>query len=420
MFVPFGGSSSTETTHSPASSRSCRSVARALERPAGDDLALDREEGNARLAPLLDGSPDGRDLGRRRPAAAADQLRALVARLRGELGEVVGRRVRVDDAPAGAAGQADVRLRGQRQAVRGRAHLPERGERGLRAEPAVRPGGHDPERAQALDRVARMDAGEGLAVLVERELGDDRKRRDRLYRPDRGLELVQVVEGLDEEEVDAPPLQQARLLVEDLVGVLGSRSSPRGRPSGPIAPPISTGSPATSRASRASLTPRSTISSSRSSRYCAESLRRFAPKVFVSISSAPARMNPVCTPITASGALRFASSGQRRRETAAAQERAGATVADDDAVFGQSIEKAAHQGRVAMPSVDDALEPGRRAIRKAAPNHSRDVQAAEITMSRRARYTRRNERSPTSLTLHMANLARRAGEERSWEPIAAS
>ena len=72
-----------------------------------------------------------------------------------------------------------------------------------------------------------------------------------------------------------------------------------------------------------------------------------------------------------------------------------------------------------MPSVDDALEPGRRAIRKAAPNHSGTFKQPR-SRCLAARYTRRNERSPTSLTLHMANLARRAGEERSWEPIAAS
>jgi hypothetical protein len=42
-----------------------------------------------------------------------------------------------------------------------------------------------------------------------------------------------------------------------------------------------------------------------------------APKVFVSISSAPALMKPTCSETTASGARMFASSVERRRGTAA-------------------------------------------------------------------------------------------------------
>ena len=63
-----------------------------------------------------------------------------------------------------------------------------------------------------------------LAVAdVARELGDDRERGDGLHRQDRGLELVEVVEGLDEEEVDATAFEQTGLLVEDGVRVLGAR-----------------------------------------------------------------------------------------------------------------------------------------------------------------------------------------------------
>ncbi len=46
------------------------------------------------------------------------------------------------------------------------------------------------------------------------------------------------------------------------------------------------------------------------------SFGRVAPKVFVSISSAPAAMYPACTATTLSGARRFASSGQRSPATA--------------------------------------------------------------------------------------------------------
>ena len=79
---------------------------------------------------------------------------------------------------------------------------------------------------------------------------------------------------------------------------------------------MKTSRPATSRASRASRTPVELIRSNSSSRKKPASLRRLAPKVFVSISSAPARMKLACSATTLSGARRFASSGQRRRGTA--------------------------------------------------------------------------------------------------------
>ena len=89
-----------------------------------------------------------------------------------------------------------------------------------------------------------------------------------------------------------------------------------GPPSGPIDPAMKTSEPDTSRASRAIFTAASLIAATSSSRYCSASLRRFAPKVFVSMMSAPARMKPRCSESTLSGARMFASSGQRNRATA--------------------------------------------------------------------------------------------------------
>ena len=79
---------------------------------------------------------------------------------------------------------------------------------------------------------------------------------------------------------------------------------------------MKTSAPETSRASRARRTAVELIRSSSSSRKWAASLRRLAPNVFVSISSAPARMKLAWNATTLSGARRFASSGQRRRGTA--------------------------------------------------------------------------------------------------------
>ena len=61
-------------------------------------------------------------------------------------------------------------------------------------------------------------------------------------------------------------------------------------PSGPIEPAMKTSRPATSRASRAMRTAAALIASSSSARNWRASLARFAPNVFVSISSAPALM----------------------------------------------------------------------------------------------------------------------------------
>ena len=79
---------------------------------------------------------------------------------------------------------------------------------------------------------------------------------------------------------------------------------------------MKTSRPDTSRASRAIFTAASLIARTSSSRNRSRSFRRFAPNVFVSIRSAPARMNPRWSESTLSGARRFASSGQRSRGTA--------------------------------------------------------------------------------------------------------
>ena len=79
---------------------------------------------------------------------------------------------------------------------------------------------------------------------------------------------------------------------------------------------MKTSRPETSRASRASFTPALLMRSNSSSRYCCASFRLFAPKVLVSIRSAPARMKLVCRVTTLSGERMFASSGQRSLGTA--------------------------------------------------------------------------------------------------------
>ena len=139
--------------------------------------------------------------------------------MRGELGEVLRRRVREDDALPGEARQPDVRQRGERLAAL--AHPLDRPERRLEPDSVVRADGGDVELRERGRRLLRRDAAERLRVLVEGEQADDRQRGARAHRPDRRDELVELVEGLDHEEVDATAFEQLCLLGEDGVAVLG-------------------------------------------------------------------------------------------------------------------------------------------------------------------------------------------------------
>ena len=157
---------------------------------------------------------DRLDLRRRRAAAAADDPGAEPTRLRRELGEVVGRRVREDDAVAGEAREADVRERGEDEPVA--LHRGERVQRRRRAGAVVRARGRDVEPGEPLGRGLGRDAAERLAVGVEGHQRDDRQRRDAADGLDRGDELVEVEERLEHQQVDAAALEDLRLLAEEL------------------------------------------------------------------------------------------------------------------------------------------------------------------------------------------------------------
>ena len=195
-------------------------------------LALAEDERGTRLAGLVDRTADRRDLRGRRAAAAADDLRAEPPGVRRELREVLRRGVRVDDAAAGHAREADVRQRRERDAVA--AHLLDRAERGLEARAVVRAERADPELAQLVGSVARGHAGEGLRLVLEREQRDDRQARYRANGLDRDDELVEVEERLEHEQVGAAPLQDRRLLGEEPGALFGVRVVDS--PSGPIEP----------------------------------------------------------------------------------------------------------------------------------------------------------------------------------------
>ena len=185
-----------------------------------DELALDDVQRSAGLSLLLDRRGDRGDLERRRPAAAADQARAELPRVRRELGEVLGRGVRVDDAAAAQAREADVRQHGQRWAAVS-SHRLQGCQCGVQACAVVRPDRGQLERPQPLRRLGRGDAGERLGALVEGQRRHDRQARDAAHGLDRRLELVEVVEGLDHEQVDPSAVEQRGLLREELAPLTG-------------------------------------------------------------------------------------------------------------------------------------------------------------------------------------------------------
>ena len=77
------------------------------------------------------------------------------------------------------------------------------------------------ERSQACGRVGCGHARQRLGALVERQRRDDRKRGDAANGLDRGLQLVELVERLDHEQVDAAAVEDRRLLGEDLGTLVG-------------------------------------------------------------------------------------------------------------------------------------------------------------------------------------------------------
>ena len=187
-------------------------------------------------------------------------------------------------------------------------------------------------------------------------------------RRDRVDELVEVVERLEHEEVGAAALEHRGLLGEQLVP---PRASVVASPIGPIAPAMKTSRPEQLARLARELHAGELICSSSSSRKCVASLRRFAPNVFVSISSAPALMKLTCSETTASGARRFASSGERRRGTAAVMQRAHAAVGDERRALAQAcLEASGHAERL------DAFPPARL------PHRSRRICGRSVVKQR--------------------------------------
>ena len=155
-------------------------------------------------------------------------------------------------------------------------------------------------------------------------------------------ELLQVREGLEDDQVGAALEQAVDLLAEGGPRARRPRSAgpPRvGDPSGPTEPPTSASRPLTSRASRASWAARRLSRPTSPSRPQAARRRRFAPNDSVSISSAPAsRYSRWAAPtisgwvvdeLLEAGSLRHAPAEQQRPQPAVDQQRARGEAAPE-------------------------------------------------------------------------------------------
>ena len=215
--------------------------------------------------------------------------RAQRARVGGELGEVLGRRVREDDPAAGEAGAGRGSApREQRRRRRAICSSAASAACGPAPQFAPRPPRSSPREAHG--SVSRGHARERLGVpssnVSSATIGSDETDRTAAIAVTSSLE---VVERLDDEQVDAAAVEELRLLGEQ---PRPSSSASPASPQRPDRPRRRTRRvPETSRASRAILTPPEFDAPRTRPRGSAPaSLRRLAPNVFVSIRSAPARM----------------------------------------------------------------------------------------------------------------------------------
>ena len=190
---PRGGSSSTQTTNSPAASFSrrvrgfVRDVAsrRARSTPTaivhGDARRRRRRLRAAAAVPFaLEHLAHGGGVLGRGAAAAADDAGAGLDELAGVVGEVLGRRG-VDEAVVDVLREAGVRHGGEADRRRGR-HALDDFERVVRAEAAVDAGDIGAERGGDVRDFVRRLAAERAVVALEGALGDDRAGRRRTSR----------------------------------------------------------------------------------------------------------------------------------------------------------------------------------------------------------------------------------------------
>ena len=180
-----------------------------------------RAHGDGTSRPLPQGSSKRADMSGRGPTAAADQAGPRIRKP-----HAVGREVlhgpRVTDLASGTLWQPGIGKR--RAAPGGCRHLAGYLEHALRSYGAVRAHQRDPPLRQLLRHPVRKAGRDGLAVLDEGLVGEDRNAE-----PGRRVmgkaQLTQVGEGLEQQSVDLPLDERLRLPFEHR-GHLGGGDRP--------------------------------------------------------------------------------------------------------------------------------------------------------------------------------------------------
>ncbi len=161
----------------------------------------------------------------RRPAAAADQPHVVLneaTRVRRH----VFRRAEIDVAPLDVARLSGVGL--GRERARGDGGHPFDGvEHRRRADRAVQPDDGRAARFQIRREALGRRAVQRVAVLLGGHLRDDRPIGHAPHRVDRGADLVQVAERLEDEQIDAAIGQRLRLLAEIVARLVDAGLAPR-------------------------------------------------------------------------------------------------------------------------------------------------------------------------------------------------
>ena len=193
----------------------------AIDRPGlGRDPRLDAlgDRPLLRRRQRFDRRFDLPDVIRRRPAAAADDLRAVQDEPAGVRRHVLGR-TQIDVPPFDVARFPGIGLGGQ-PCVRRARHPLDRLEHGRGADAAVEADDLRPGLDQRRRELFRRRPVKAVPVVFGRHLGDDRKLTDAADRADGGLDLVQVAEGLEDEQLDPALDERLGLLAEVLLGLV--------------------------------------------------------------------------------------------------------------------------------------------------------------------------------------------------------
>ena len=173
------------------------------------------------------------------------------------------------------------------------------------------------ERLELADHVLGRVAVDRVALLVEGQADrrPARRRSSDAHGRERRLRLVERGHRLEQEEVDPALEQPLGLLAVGLLRLVGRDVADRGEGLADRArsAPATRARPCA--ASRAIRAPSRLIFRTWASRPCGPSLKRWAPNVFVSITSAPASRYSSWTWRTRPGFERFSSSKQRFRKT---------------------------------------------------------------------------------------------------------